>query len=178
MTRHKTFNMSHPRSDYYYLEIMEREFDNQNPVVSNQTGHPLQQQQVPPASIPQVAESSFQTLHPLQQQPGGTSPLTSALRHQDFQGLNYSVTKVNTQNVPFVFLITPDFDQQQPKVLRNEKVKIPSPSSTSMASAIARLMTPVLKPKKTHRKRQPEVEIEMTTFPSIPQDYLNLDLGQ
>ena len=178
MRGHKTFNMYNPRSDNYYLEILEREFGIQNSEVSDQIGHPLQQQQVLPLSVPQAAGSSFQTLHPLQQQPGGASPLTSALRHQDFQGLNYSVTKVNTQNVPFVFLITPDFDQQQPQVLKNEKVKIPSPSSTSMASAIARLMTPVLKPKKTHRKRQPEVEIEMTTFPSIPQDYLNLDLGQ
>ena len=145
----------------------------------------------------QPMASPPQFTHPLQPQPlgrqeggsvpvpQGVSPSTSALMWKEFHGKDYSVTKINTQGVPFVFLVTPDFYHLQPESYANEKITLSSPTC---AAAVEAITNPFVRPyqprarsqsnsRNSKRSRttgaqpqpQPGQEIEMTVFGGITQ---------
>ncbi len=96
-------------------------------------------------------------------QPQGVTHSTSSLKWLDYHSKDYSVTKVNTHRLPFIYIITLDFHRLQREVYNNEKVKIFFPTPVKLAVVVAQ--TDPLLPKKPvpprrHCQVPDQVEIE------------------
>lgn len=186
------------------IKLIENELRNFKPIVSPANFHPLRQEKQTvtpvfstplgiypnvfakppsnPPTLPLPPQPSSQQPSPIVYPPG-FSPMTSNLRHSEFFGKDYSVTKINTQSVPFVYLVIPDYHHQQPVIYKNEKINIQDPSTSSVAKAVnncINFIKPTSRPRKIPRPQENSnaaVEIEMSTFPVIPQDFLDLNLN-
>jgi hypothetical protein len=139
------------------FNILQTELSSFEPIAStSRIQHPLLQ------PLPTFNDSFPKFSNPqLKNQPPGFTPSSSSLMWSEIHTKDYSVTKVNTQGVPFIYIVTPDFHHLQPEEYKNEKVKIATPTSTTVAEVVAKIETKAPTKPVRRRQRQEEKHEEM-----------------